>query len=105
MVWDKATVGILSAENSTMQILRFATAKDYLEHMHPEYNFVFTIAQRALTTWSYDLLRAQQSEENMIRIACEHARQQDWLKGLDIVIEDGSCREREEPDHPTAGLQ
>ncbi len=86
-----------------MQKLRFANAKEYLQQMHPEYNFVFTIAQRAVAYWSYEPDRARESQENMERIACEHARQHDLARGLEVIVEDGSCRDGANPNQTGTG--
>jgi hypothetical protein len=87
----------LLISRSAMQTLWFASAHDYIRELHPEYEFVFLVEGKALHDWEWPLEQAKKTQQNMIAIACAHARQRDFVKGLDIVIADESNEPRKHP--------
>ena len=80
-----------------MQTLRFASARDYIGQLHPEYEFVFLVEGKAIHDWGWSLEQGREAQRNMIVIACAHARQRDLAKDLNIVIADERCEPRTRP--------
>lgn len=74
-----------------MQTLLFATAKEYLQQLHPEYDFVFTIEEVAQLRWALPLEVARQTQSEIVGVACDFAKKRDACRGLSIVILDESC--------------
>jgi hypothetical protein len=71
--------------------IRFPTAKHYIQEMHPEYDFVFTLEEKALTFWGYGPERAREIQSDLLAVVCAHGRKMDAAKGITIIIEDESC--------------
>jgi len=59
--------------------------------MHPEFNFVFTIQETAVSLWGYTPERAAELQSGMVAVVCTHAKKLDEAKGLRILIRDETC--------------
>ena len=64
----------------------FPTSEEYLRALHPEYDFVFELAENARDRWHYDEKRASQTQIHMIENALEVALRADHERGIEIII-------------------
>lgn len=77
-----------------LQTLRFENAEEYLRCVHPEYNFLFTIKEIAVSSWHYKPEDAARYQSQMVALACDFAKKLDFDRCIDIIVEDETCTPR-----------
>ena len=56
--------------------------------LHPEYNFVFGLVDKAVDYWRYTRAEACELQSKMLAMACQDSKRADAERGVRILIED-----------------